>query len=131
MQVLDLELHVLAELLVERAERLVHQHELWVEDERAGERDALLLAARELGRTTPGKGAHLHHVEGALHLGVDLCARRLSHLQRKGEVLAHAHMREKRVVLEDHADSALVRRDGVDGAAAEPDLAVGGGLETR
>ena len=46
---LELELHVLAQLLVERAERLVHQEHAG-EDERAGERHALLLAAGELAR---------------------------------------------------------------------------------
>ena len=45
-----LELHLLAQLLVERAERLVHQHELRLEHERTRHRDALLLAARQLGR---------------------------------------------------------------------------------
>jgi len=65
-QVLDLELHVLAELLVEGAERFVHQHELRLKDKRTGERDALLLAARELRRAAAGEGAHLHHVDAAL-----------------------------------------------------------------
>ena len=46
----DLQQHLqlLAQLQVERAERLVEQQHLGVEDERASERDALLLAAREL-----------------------------------------------------------------------------------
>jgi len=35
LDVLDLELHLLAELLVERAQRLVHQHDPRVEDEHA------------------------------------------------------------------------------------------------
>ena len=57
------ELHLLAQLLVERAERLVDQHHPRFEHQRAGERHALLLAARELrglplaerpGRAAPG-----------------------------------------------------------------------------
>ncbi len=47
-QAADLELHLLAQLLVERAERLVHQDQLRLEHQRARQRDALLLAAREL-----------------------------------------------------------------------------------
>ena len=47
---LQLELHLLAELHVERAERLVEQERRRTVDERARERDALLLAARELLR---------------------------------------------------------------------------------
>ena len=47
---LELELHLLAQLEVERAERLVEQQHPRAVDERAGERDALALAARELDR---------------------------------------------------------------------------------
>ena len=47
---LQLELHLLAQLQVERAERLVEEQHARVVDERAGERDALLLAAGELAR---------------------------------------------------------------------------------
>ena len=47
---LQLELHLLAQLQVERAERLVEQQHLRPVDERAGERDPLLLAAGELAR---------------------------------------------------------------------------------
>ncbi len=46
----DLELERLAELLVQRAERLVHQQQPRPEHDRPGERDALLLAARQLAR---------------------------------------------------------------------------------
>ena len=40
-------------------------------------------------------------------------------------------MREERIVLENHADVALVRRNIVDGGAVEDDLTVGGGLKAR
>ena len=39
------------------------------------------------------------------------------------EVLPHAHLRVERVVLEDHRDVALARRDVVDDALADPDRA--------
>ena len=41
--------------------------------------------------------------------------------EAEGEVLAHAHLRIERVVLEDHRDVALARRDVVDDALADPD----------
>jgi hypothetical protein len=47
---LQLDLHLLAELEVERAERLVEQQDLRVVDDRAGERDPLALAAGQLRR---------------------------------------------------------------------------------
>ena len=46
----QLELGALAQLLVERAQRLVEQQHLGALDDRAGQRHALLLAARELVR---------------------------------------------------------------------------------
>ena len=45
---LELDLHLLAQLEVERAERLVEQQHLRAVDDRARERDALALPAREL-----------------------------------------------------------------------------------
>ena len=45
---LQLDLHLLAQLQVERAQRLVEQQDLGLVDDRAGERDALLLPAGEL-----------------------------------------------------------------------------------
>ena len=42
---LQLDLHVLAQLLVERAKRFIHQNERRLEDQSARQRDALLLPA--------------------------------------------------------------------------------------
>ena len=47
---LELDLHLLPELAVERAERLVEEQHRRPVDEGAGERHALLLAAGELAR---------------------------------------------------------------------------------
>ena len=44
----QLDLHLLAQLLVERAQRLVQQQHLGLADQRAGQRDALALAAGQL-----------------------------------------------------------------------------------
>ena len=45
-QMLDLDLHVLAQLLVQRAQRFVHEHELRLEHQSAGKSHALLLSTR-------------------------------------------------------------------------------------
>ena len=50
---LELELHLLAELEVERAERLVEEEHGRAVDEGPGERDALLLAAGHLPGPAP------------------------------------------------------------------------------
>ena len=46
LQALQLDLHLLSELLIERGERLIKQQNSRVKDERAGKRDSLLLPAR-------------------------------------------------------------------------------------
>ena len=54
LQALQLGAHLDAQERVERGERLVEQQDLRVGDQRAGERHALLLAARKLRRKTLG-----------------------------------------------------------------------------
>jgi len=51
------DLHLLAQLGVEVGERLVEQQDLRLDHQSAGERDALLLARRELARKRPVKAA--------------------------------------------------------------------------
>ena len=60
---LELQLHLAAQLEVEGAERLVEQQHLGVVDQRAGDGDALLLAAGELVRLALGEVAELDEVE--------------------------------------------------------------------
>ena len=50
LQQLELVLDALAQIGVERAERLVEQQDVGLDNQRAGERDALLLAARQAAR---------------------------------------------------------------------------------
>src|SRR5207245_4864204 len=66
MQLPDLELHLLAQLFVERAQRLVHEDQLRLEHQRARHRDPLLLAAGELRRPPLAEAGELHHAQRAL-----------------------------------------------------------------
>ena len=52
-------------------------------------------------------------------------------LKAKGDVLAHGHVREDGVILENHADVALVRGDVVDDPAVKGDGAALDGVEAR
>ena len=126
---LELELHLLAQLQVERAERLVEQEHLRPVDEGAGDRDALLLAAGELARAAgaeTGQADELQHlVDLALHvLPVDALP-----AQPEGDVLEDGQMREERVALEDGVHVPLVRRQADDVLATEQDRALVGLLE--
>src|SRR5204863_439791 len=60
---LELDLHLLPQLQVERAERLVEEQHLRVVDQGARERDALALAARELNRLALAEARQLHDLE--------------------------------------------------------------------
>ena len=83
----QLELRLLAQLLVERAERLVEQQHLRPLGDGAGERHALPLAAGELVGLALGELLHLDELQ---HLGdarLDLGLRHLVLLQAEGDVL--------------------------------------------
>ncbi|MNN17370.1 hypothetical protein D3C81_1305570 [compost metagenome] len=101
----------LAHLGVQRAERFVEQQHARLNGQRAGQRNALALPARELRRIAVGQPVELHQFQQRLHLLADLRFRgplgaRL-HAQAEGHVLEHAHMLEQRVVLEHEAHLAL------------------------
>ena len=66
---------LLAHLGVERAEGLVEQQHPRLDRERAGERDALALAAGELAGIAPGEAAELDEIEELADAAVDLGAR--------------------------------------------------------
>ena len=122
---LELDLHRLAQLEVERAERLVEQQHLRVHHERARERDALLHAAGELRGLGLLATGQVHQLERLAGLLVALLLADLALLEPVGDVVEHGHVREQRVGLEDRVDVALVRRDADGGAAVDLDLALG------
>ena len=94
LQAAHLELHGLAQLAVERAERLVEQQQARVEDDGAGQRHALLLAARELPRQPLVVARELDQRQRLGDAALDLGARDVAHLQREGDVALHRQMRE-------------------------------------
>ena len=124
-QVFDLHLHVFAQLLVEGTEGFVHQHQLRFEHQRAGQCHALLLAAGELRRVALGERIKLDHAQYAFDPLADIGLAQAPHRQRERQVLGHGHVRKQCVVLEHHADVALMRRHVVDGAAGQLDFAGG------
>ena len=75
LEVLQLELHLLAELQVERAERLVEQESGRPVHERSGKRDPLLLAAGELRRATILHALEPHGADHLRDASCDLVAR--------------------------------------------------------
>ncbi|MCY1411333.1 hypothetical protein D9M71_267170 [compost metagenome] len=121
----QLQLHLRAQLLVQRAHRLVEQQQLRTFGQRAGQGDALALAAGELVRLALGVLAHLHQLEHLVDALVDLVLRQAVLLEAEGDVLRHAHVREQCVGLEHHVDRPLVGRHVGDVLAIEEDAPFG------
>ena len=121
LDVLELDLHLLAQLQVERAERLVEQQHARPVDERARQRDALTLAAGELARLALAEVGEPHHAERLLGAAAALGAWHALDAQAVLDVLLHAHVREQRVVLEDRVDVPVVGRAPGHVDAAEQD----------
>src|SRR5271166_2698852 len=70
-----------------------------------------------------------HHFERALDARRDIGLWSLSDRKWEGDVLLDAHVREERVVLEHHADIALIRRKPIDRLAGEGDHALARSFE--
>ncbi|MNM42719.1 hypothetical protein D3C81_535640 [compost metagenome] len=121
-QVFDFHLHVFTQLFVECAERFVHQHQLRLEHQRAGQCHTLLLTAGQLRRVTLGEGVELDHAQDFFDPVADVAFVQTAHGQRERQVLGDRHVREQRVILEHHADVTLVRRHVVDGAPGQQDF---------
>ena len=127
---LQLELHLLAKLQVERAERFVEQEQARIVDERASERDPLLLTARELSGLASLEPLEVDEAQDLLHAAFGLGPRDLLAPQAEFHVVDHIEMGEQRVGLEDRVDVSAVRRevgdvppgevDGADARVLEP-----------
>ena len=110
-----------AQLGIEVGERLVHQEDRRLADDRPTERDALALAAGELLGLAVEQLVELDGLGGFLDPALDLGLGDLAQLQPEREVLADRHVRVERVALEDHRDVAILGRHVVDDAIADPE----------
>ena len=107
---LDLQ-HLVAEqkprLLVERGERLVHQHDLRLRRERARHRHALAHAAGEFRRIAALEAVEPDQRNEMPRALVALRLRQAGDLQRERDVVDHGAPGEGRLLLEDHADRGM------------------------
>ncbi len=110
---LELHLHLLAQLEVEGAERLVEEEHARPVDQGAGEGDPLALAARELAGAAAAEVTEAHLLERVHGPLATLGPADLLDPQAVLDVLDDAHVREEGVVLEDGVDVACVGRRGV------------------
>ena len=120
----------LAQLGVQRAERLVEQQHRRPAHQGPGQRDALLLAAGELGGVPAGElGSRTR--SSASPARVRRSALLTPGRQRSPycHVLRHGQVREQRVALEDRVDRTPVGRRAGEIAAVEQDASLGRGFE--
>ncbi len=128
-QQFQLDLHALAQLLVERAQGFVEQDEFRLEHQGARQRHPLLLAARQLPRPAVTASAEVDDVEHVVDLPADLVPGHVPAPQAERHVLKDVHVREECVGLEHHVHVALVGRHPGDVPASEPHRPRGGILE--
>ncbi|MPM45846.1 hypothetical protein SDC9_92538 [bioreactor metagenome] len=110
LHVLQFNLHFLAELEVERAERFVEEEHLRFVDKRAGDGDALLLTAGELLDISPAVPLQVDELEHGLDLFFDGGFIRTVDLQTEGDVVKHIQVRKQSIFLEYGVDLSQIRR---------------------
>jgi hypothetical protein len=125
----ELDLRLLAQLLVERAERLVEEQQLRLLGEAAGEGDALLLAAGELMGLSLRVGRELDELQHRFDARVDLGGRQSLAAQTERDVVENREVRKERVALEHHVHRPHVRRQIGEVVAVERDGSGGRRLE--
>ena len=105
---LQLNAHLLAQLQVERAERLIKQKHCGAIHQCTRKGDALRLSARELRRLALLVADQLYEFERFANATRDLVTLDARTTKAEGNVFKDGEMREERVALEDGVDVALV-----------------------
>ena len=127
----DLGPHLQPQLGVEIGQRFVHQHQRRLHHDGACDGHALLLPTADLARQLLRLGAEAHQLDRLLNLGVDLGLGTALHTKPEADVAADVHVREQRVVLEHHAETAILRRQQVDPLLVQPHAASGQRQQSR
>ena len=130
MQLGDLDAHLGAQFSVEIGQGFVEQEKLWLAHDRAADGDALALAARQLARLALQQRANLQNARSFINAGLDVSFIHLGHAQAKSDIVEHAHVRIKRVGLENHRDLAVGRGDTCDHTAINGNIALGNLLKS-
>ena len=129
MQFLDLGAHLHSEFRIEIGQRLIEQEHRRIAHDGTAHGDALALAARELAWIAREIRHEIEDLGGAAYPCFDLGLGSMAHLERKAHILGHRLVRIERIALEHHGDVAVLRRQVVDHALTDPDIARGDRLE--
>ena len=126
----DLRAGLHPQLGVEVGERLVHQEDGRLADDRPAQGHPLPLATGERLRLAVEELLEAKDLGRLLDPPVDLRLRRLAQLQPEGHVVEDRHVRVQGVALEDHRDVAVLGRHVVDHAVTDQDLSLADLLES-
>ena len=121
----DLHLEVPAELGVNGAEGLIQEQHLGLGDNGPGQGHPLLLAAGKLAGVLVCLVLQAHNGQHFPYLAAGGFLVHLLHVKAEGHILGHAHVGEKAVLLEDHADPPLPGAHMGDVLAVQADGAAG------
>jgi hypothetical protein len=113
-----------AQLRVEVRERLVEEENARLANERARQRDALALAARQLPRLARKQPLDAEQLGRPAGPALALLLGHLLGLEREGAVLEHGLVGVQRVALEHHRHLPRPRREAVHDVPADQDLAL-------
>ena len=123
LDLLQLHLHVLAQLQVQGAQGLVQQQHLGLVGQGSCDGHPLLLPAGQLAHPPVGEARQVHHVQhpldGLLHFLLALFLQ----AHPEGDVVVHVQVGEQGVLLEDGVHLPLVRGQGGDVFPIKKDLA--------
>ena len=126
----DLGAHGDTLLGVKVGQRLVHEEDAHLADQRAADGDTLTLAAGERSRQTVQIVGQAEDAGGVAHLLVDIVIVRALELQAEGDVVIDAHLGIERIALEDHRHAALTRALLVGALAVDQEFTVADVLKT-
>ena len=118
-----LDLHVLAQLQVEGAERFVEEQDGRPLGQRSRERHSLGLPTRQLPRIAVAILREADQLEILADPLPDLAIGQALHPQAERDIVGDGHVREERVILEDGIDVASVWGQVIDALTLDPQLA--------
>ena len=119
----ELDPQLLAELRVEIRERLVEQEDLGLDHECPRDRHSLLLTSRELAGPAIAEAREPDEGEGLVHPPLPIGGSDVGDAKAVCDVVPYGHMREQRVILEDHRGTTTMRRQVVHAPPADLDIA--------
>ena len=130
LNILQLVLHILAQLQIQCRQGLVQQKHLGLIDQCARNGNSLLLSSRKRVNTATLKAPQVHHCQHILHLGLDLRIGTLFEAQTKGDIVKNIEVGEQRITLKHRIDLPFIRRHVVDALTVEINVTLIGRFES-